>query len=237
MGERPPAVYGPAAKPSQRSGVLFAFQGNGNDSVSVSKGAPAGRRDWAQAMRFAQPRARSVRLGCSYDPKAGALRAWQDDQAQGPVTSGRPAPKDGRYIVFVAFSPVAVERLRVRPGVAPAASAPPEPAAGSVRVVLTDGKQITAQSVALADGRFSLQIGGDEPQLESGQVASIRFPAPNGKPSEGAEAVRVVTSDGRFTLSACTLSQERLMGQSEILGALSIPRERVRSIQFLRASP
>jgi hypothetical protein len=237
MGERPPAVYGPAAKPSQRSGVLFAFQGTGNDSVSVSNGAPAGRRDWAQSLRFAEPRARSVRLGCSYDPKDGTLRAWQDDQTQGPLTSGRPPPKEGRYVVFVAFSPVSIERFRVQPGVVPAGSAQPEPAAGSVRVALTNGKAITAQSVTFADGRFSLQTGRDEPQPEPGRVASIRFPAPNGKPSTPEAAVRVVTSDGRFTLRACTLSPDRLMGQSEILGALSIPRDRVRCIHFLHASP
>jgi hypothetical protein len=238
MGERPPAVYGPAAKPSQRSGVLFAFRGDGKDSVGVSNGAPAGRRDWSQSLRFDPPRARSVRLGCSCDPKDGTLRAWQDDQTQGPVTSGRPAPKDGRYVVFVAFSPISIKRLRVRPGVVPAGGAPPEPAAGSVQVTLTNGNAMTAQSVTLADGRFSLRTGHDEPQPEPGQVASIQFAAPNGNPSTPeAAAVRVVTSDGRFTLRSCTLSPDRLMGQSEILGALSIPRDRVRSIHFLRASP
>ena len=101
MGERPPAVFGPAAAPSQRSGVMFAFRSSGSDSVGVSKGAPAARRDWAQALPFSQQRVRSVRLRCSYDPKDGTIRAWQDDQAQGPITSGRPGPKDGRYVVFV----------------------------------------------------------------------------------------------------------------------------------------
>ncbi len=236
MGERPPAVLGPAAAPSQRSGVMFAFRSSGSDSVGVSKGAPATRRDWAQALPFSQQRVRSVRLRCSYDPRDGTIRAWQDDQAQGPITSGRPGPKDGRYVVFVAFAPVSIKRLCVLPGVVPPDAAP-EPAAGSVRVTLTNGSAITAQSVALADGLFSLQTGHDQMQPDPAQVACIRFPAPSGKPPAPEAAVRVVTSEGRFTLRSCTLSADRLMGQSDILGALSIPRDRVRSILFLRPSP
>jgi len=236
MGERPPAVYGPAAAPSQRSGVLFGFRGNGNDMVSLSKGAPAARRDWAQSLRFAAPRALSVRLRCSYDPKDSTVRAWQDDQAQGPFAAPRPGPKDGLYVVFAGFAPVSIKRLRVLPGVVTAGGAP-APAAGSVRVTLTNGNAITAQSVTLADGRFSLQTGHDEVQPDLGQVASIQFPAPGGKPLAPEAAVRVVTSEGRFTLRSCTLSADRLTGQSEFLGAVSIPRDRVRSILFLRPSP
>jgi hypothetical protein len=138
--------------------------------------------------------------------------------------------------VFVAFSPVSIKRIRVRPGVVPAGGAP-GPAAGSVRVTLTNGNAMTAQSVTLAAGRFSLQTGHDEAQLEPGQVASVQFAAPNGKPPAPEAAVRVLTGDGRFTLRSCTLSTDRLMGQSEILGAVSIPRDRVRSIHFLRPSP
>jgi hypothetical protein len=236
IGERPPAVYGPAAAPSQRSGVLFSFRSSGNDSVGVSTGSPAARRDWAQALRFTPQRARGVRLRCSYNPIDSTVRAWQDDQAQGPITAGRPGPKAGLYVVFVGFAPVSIQRLRVLPGVVRPDGAP-EPAAGSVRVALTNGNVITAQSVTLADGRFSLQTGHDEAQPDPGQVASIRFPAPNDKPPAPEAAVRVVTSEGRFTLRSCTLSADRLTGQSEILGAVSIPRDRVRSIHFLRASP
>ena len=146
-------------------------------------------------------------------------------------------PKDGHYVVFVAYSPVAIKRLRVLPGVA-LPGGEPEPAAGSVRVALTNGDTMTAQSVTLADGRFSIQTGYGETQPEPGQVASIRFAGQAGKPAAPeATAACVVTSEGRFTLNSCTLSADRLTGQSEILGAVSIPRDRVRSIQFLRASP
>ena len=63
------------------------------------------------------------------------------------------------------------------------------------------------------------------------------FPRRADKPLAPEAAVRVVTSEGRFTLRSCTLSADRLTGQSDILGAVSIPRDRVRSILFLRPSP
>ena len=228
-------VNGQPARPNPRSGVAFAFRSNGIGSVAVWNGSSGGRRDSMQSFRFAQQPARSVRLRCSYDPKDGTARAWQNEQMQGPVTA-RNTPKEGRYVVFVAFSPVSIKRLRVLPGVV-LAGIEPGPAAGSVRVTLTNGEAMTAQWVTLADGRLSLQTDHGEARLESGQVASIQFAGPNGKPLAPEEAVRVVTSEGRFTLRSCTLSADGLAGQSEILGAVSIPRDRVRSIRFLRASP
>jgi len=229
------AVNAQPSKPAPRSGLAFAFRGNGIGSVEVWNGSAGGKRDSVQPLRFAQQPIRSVRLRCSYDPKGGAVSAWQNEQAQGPLTVAK-APKEGRYVVFVAFSPVSIKRLRVLPGVVPAGGGP-KPVAGSARVTLTNGSAVTAQSVTLADGQFSLQTANGETQPESGQVASIQFAGPRGSPLAPETAVRVVTSEGRFTLRSCTLSADRLAGQSEILGALSIPRDRVRSIHFLRASP
>jgi hypothetical protein len=230
------SVNGQPARPRPRSGVTVAFRGNGLGNVAVWNGSPSGRRDSSQPLRFVSQAARSLQLRCSYDPKEGAVRAWQGEQAQGPI-SVRNAPKEGRYVVFIGFSPVAIRRLRVWPGiVAPGSES--EPAAGSVRVALMDGSVLTAQGLTLADGRFSLQTGQGEVQPEPGGVAAIEFGGLNGRPSAAeAAAVRVGTSEGRFTLRSCVLSADRLIGQSEILGALSIPRDRVRSIQFLRGSP
>jgi hypothetical protein len=237
---------GQRATPSPRSGMVFDFRGNGNGSVGVRNWPPAGKSDWSQPLQFAPQAAHSARLRFSYDPKDGTVRVGQDERMQGPFTA-RDAPKDGRYVVFVGFSPVAIKRLRVLPGIV-LPGGEPEPSAGSVRVALTNGDTMTAQSVTLADGRFSIKTGYGEAQPELGQVASLQFAGPGGKPlapsvpSPGTErgeatAVCVVTSEGRFTLRSCTLSAERLAGQSEILGAVFIPRDRVRSIHFLRASP
>jgi hypothetical protein len=229
------SVNGRPARPRPRSGVEAAFRGNGFGSVRVWNGSPPARRDAFQPVRFVVPPARSFRLRCSYDPKGGAVRAWQEEQAQGPF-SVRNAPKEGRYVVFVGFSPVAIRRLRVWPGIVPPGSEP-EPAAGSVQVALTDGSVLTGQGLRLADGRFSLRTGQGEAQHELSRVASIRFGGPSGQPLASEAAIRVVTTEGRFTLRSCTLSADRLAGQSELLGALSIPRDCVRSILFRGRSP
>jgi hypothetical protein len=221
---------------------MFNFRGNGSGSVEARNlplvgtvQSDAARNGWSQALKFAPPVARSLRLRCSYDPKDGAVRAWRGEQIQGPFTA-REAPKDGRYVVFVAFSPVSIKRLRVLPGVVPPAGVP-QPAEGPVRISLTNGDTMTAQSVTLSDGRFSIKAGYGETQTEPGQVASLQFGGRVGKPVASEAAARVVTSEGRFTLRSCTLSAERLAGQSEVFGAMSIPRDRVRSIQFLRETP
>jgi hypothetical protein len=229
------SVNGRPARPRPRSGVEVAFRGNGFGAVGVWNGSPLARRDSLQRVRFAALPARSCQLRCSYDPKGGAVRAWQEEEAQGPI-SVRNAPKEGRYVVFVALSPVAIRRLRVWPGIVPPGSEP-EPAAGSVQVALADGSVLTGEGVRLADGRFSLRTGQGEAQYELSRVASIRFGAPSGQPLASGPAIRVVTTEGRFTLRSCTLSADRLAGQSELLGALSIPRDCVRSILFQRRSP
>jgi hypothetical protein len=139
--------------------------------------------------------------------------------------------------VFSEFSPLAIKRLRVLPAIV-LPEAEPKASPGSVQVALTNGETIIAQSATLAGGRFSITTAYGETQPRTDEVASLRFAAQGGKPlALEATAVRVVTSEGRFTLRSCTLSAERLAGQSEILGAISIPRDRVRSIHFLRPSP
>ncbi len=233
----PPGQNGRPAQiaPIPRSGVVCAFRGNGYANVAVWNGAQNGQRNASQTLRFAPQPAHDVRLRCSYDPKDGTVSAWQNEQMQGTVTV-RNAPKDGLYAVFVGYSPMAIRRLRVMPGIVPPGGEP-KPAAGAIRVALTNGDVITAQSVTLSDGRFSLQTDHGEARLEPDQIASIRFAAPAAKPPERNAAVRVAGSDGRFTLRSCTLSAGGCAGQSEILGAISILRDRVRSIQFLRGTP
>jgi len=227
-------INGRPANPNPRSGVVGAFRGNGYTNLAAWNGAQNGQRAASQSLRIAPQPGPVVQLRCSFDPQDGTIRAWQNEQPQGTVTV-RNAPKDGLYAVFVAYSPMAIRRLRVLPGVV-LPGGEPEPAAGSVRVALTNGDVITAQSVSLADGRFSLQTDHGEARLESAQIASIRFAAPAAKPAAPEAAVRVAGSDGRFTLRSCTLSAGGFAGQSDILGAVSILRDRVRSIQFLRGS-
>jgi hypothetical protein len=223
--------------PSRRSVVVLNFQGNGEGTVGIGNWPPVGNEDWSGPLHFALKTAPNVRLRLSYDPKDGTVRAWQDEQMLGPFRGhdeGR--PKDGRYVVFVAFSPVAIKRLRVLPGVVPPGGEP-KAESGSVSITLTNGDTMTAQSVTFADGRFTIKTGYGETRTEPGQVASLQFAGQGDKPVADEAAVRVVTSEGRLTLRSCTLTADRLAGQSEIYGAVAIPRDRVRSIQFLRAAP
>ena len=88
-----------------------------------------------------------------------------------------------------------------------------------------------------AEGKFTLatDFGDIEPELN--RVESVRLPHRAAtSPAQEAEAV-VQTTEGVFTLRSCALADDRLTGQSDLFGSVSLQRDALRSIQFRRSAP
>jgi hypothetical protein len=217
---------------NMRSGVSFNFWGQGGGvNVATPEMGRQNLGNWG-ANRWAP----HARLRLQYDPKEGTIQPWVDDNMPADQYRFNPSPKTGKYVLFIAHGPLAVKHLRVLPGLVAPNQAPPPPT-DSVQVALHNGDTISAKAVTFAEGKFTIvtDFGNIEP--ESKRVESVRFPrraaAP---PANEAEAV-VLTTEGSFTLRSCVLSEDRLTGESDLFGSVSLKRDAIRSIRFRRSAP
>ncbi len=176
-----------------------------------------------------------------YDPHDGAIQPWLSDVPNlGDTLAGQyrftTGPRTGRYVLFVANTPLAVWHLRAEPGLVPPRKALPA-SLDSVQVMLLNGDTISAKAVTFAEGKFTIvtDFGNIEPELK--RVQLVRFPrraaAPPAQPAEAT----VQTTEGDFTLRSCVLAGDRLTGQSDLFGPVSLQRDALRSIRFRRGAP
>jgi len=203
-----------------------------------------------------------AKLRVSYDPANGSVLTWLDDQ-KGDEFKAAAAPKEGPYVLFTTRTPLAIRRLRLLRGVAPPAEQA-DPAGDAPRVVMSDGDIVTPKSVALADGRFLIKTDFGDMQPEMRDVAAVYLNRRSGPAKEGpssspatpsvtppppagpaatpspppapdTENMRVLTTDGQFTLRSCALSDDFLTGRSAFLGAISLKRDSLRLIRFFHS--
>jgi hypothetical protein len=91
--------------------------------------------------------------------------------------------------------------------------------------------------VTFAEGKFTIitEFGDIEPELK--RVESVRFPPRSATPPAKEAEAAVQTTEGRFTLRSCVLADDRLTGQSDLFGSVSLKRDAIRSIRFRRSAP
>jgi hypothetical protein len=223
------------------NGISFHLKGNDSGCTAVTPEAGVQNLgSWGTGSTLVS-KAR-IQFQVQYDPKEGMIQPWlSDTPALGDTPAGQyrftPGPKSGRYVLFVTNVPLAVRHLRAEPGFVPPRKMPaPEP--DSAQVMLLNGDTISAKAVTFAEGKFTVvtDFGNIEPELKRVQV--VRFPHRAAAPSPSPEAEATVrTTEGCFTLHSCVLADDKFTGQSDSFGAVSLPRDAIRSIRFRRSAP
>ena len=244
----------PIRQSSERNGISFALSNDADvlEIYCANKGN-TGNVGVAQFPRVLPGGTRSPRsrakLTVSYDPANGSIQTWLDNQKGNEFTAAA-APKEGSYVLFVmpTPTPLAIRRLRVLPGVVPP-TAEADPASDEPRVAMLDGDIVTAKGVTFADGRFLVKTDFGDMQPEMSRVAAVYLkrrgdpakdapasPPPAAAPgAPDASTIRVLTTDGVFTLRSCALTGDLLTGRSAIFGAVSLKRNSVRLIRFFHS--
>ena len=226
------------------SGVFFHLKGNDSGCAVVTPEAGVQNLgSWGTGSQLVN-KAR-IQFQVQYDPKEGMIQPWlSDTPALGDTAAGQyrftAGPKTGRYVLFVTNTPLAVRHLRAEPGFIPPRKLL-TPAPDSAQVMLLNGDSISAKAVTFADGKFTVttDFGNIEPELK--RVQLVRFPrraaAPAAAPSAPPADATVQTTEGCFTLRSCVLANDKFTGQSDLLGAVTLQRDAIRSIRFRRAAP
>ncbi len=225
---------------NMRNGIFFHLKGNDSGCAAVTPEAGVQNLgSWGTGNQLVSKT--RIQFQLQYDPKDGAIQPWVSDVPNlGDTLAGQyrftVGPKTGRYVLFVANTPLAVRHLRVEPGLVPPRKATPA-AMDTVQVMLLNGDTISAKSVTFAEGKFTIvtDFGNIEPELK--RVQLVRFPRrAAATPALPAEAT-VQTTEGNFTLRSCVLADDRLTGQSDLFGSVSLQRDALRSIRFRRGAP
>jgi hypothetical protein len=233
-------VYGDRPDLQLHNGVFFHLKGNDSGCAVVTPEAGVQNLgSWGTGNQLVSKS--RIQFQLQYDPKEGTIQPWVSDVPNlGDTLAGQyrftAGPRTGRYVLFVANTPLAVRHLRVEPGfVSPRKTLPAE--MDSVQVMLLNGDTISAKAVTFAEGKFTIvtDFGNIEPELK--RVQLVRFPRRAAAPPVQPAEATVQTTQGNFTLHSCVLAGDRLTGQSDLFGAVSLQRDALRSIRFRRGAP
>jgi len=176
----------------------------------------------------------AVSLRLAFDPVERDVRMWLNDavayEGKVPADMG-----DGRFVMFAAQQPLAIESIRVYRGMesgggAEDAEAPEE---DGVRIVFVNGDKLSASAVTLVESGFELTTEHGTLVCPPENLSRIVF----GKggveaPPEQAGDIVVTTNAGRLTLRIGSMDEDRLVGTSAAAGAIEIRRSALRSIRF-----
>lgn len=171
----------------------------------------------------------TLRFG--YDPESHKSRFWMNGQlvAEADVASG---PARGKYVMLGTQYGCRIKSIRMISGVAtPAEVAAAKSETDVVHFLNKD--HLTAKSLLLANGEFSVVTPYGELKSPAAKVASITFSTrEQEKPRRQRGDVLVQTSNSRLTLAPESLDDTSLVATSDYLGKVTVPRDRVKSIRF-----
>jgi len=173
------------------------------------------------------------RITC--DPRAGDMRLWAGDR-QLLSSRGQGLEHWSRF-ALTCTTGLAIKRIRIRPGVHPPGGDPEEkdddPDAVDTRVILQNGDAITPEAIAFADGVFVLTVLGTEMKCPAERIKRLDLVSEKqARPRRRKGEARVRAGGAFLTLRIRELTAETLIGDSEYLGEVRIPRKALRGMQF-----
>ena len=225
---------------NMHNGVCFHLKGNDSGCAVVTP--EAGVQNLGAWGTGSQLVAKSrFQFQLQYDPQRWRDSAVAERRAEPGRHAGGPVPvhrrPEDRAIRAVRREHAAGRLASPRePGLVPPRKALPA-ALDSVQVMLLNGDTISAKAVTFAEGKFTIvtDFGNIEPELK--RVQLVRFPRRAAAPPAQQAEATVQTTEGDFTLRSCVLADDRLTGQSDLFGPVSLQRDALRSIRFRRGAP
>jgi len=178
---------------------------------------------------------RSVQEGTvrfAYDPVASEAKLWLDAAELGSATV--PAKlTNGQYVMLVANGPCRVSDLRVLRGVVPPSETEKAGEQEADVLDLNNRDRMSASSVTLTDGMFTVKTAFGELQIETANVSRIIFRTKEREePRRQKGDVRVSAAGSMLTLQLHELTAEHLIGKSECYGDVKIERGKLAGIAF-----
>jgi hypothetical protein len=171
----------------------------------------------------------------AYDPATSAGRLWADQSAL--FTMNLRGPQKCKRLSLTLPSSARVKSIRVRPGMHPPGDDPDDdgdlPEAKATRVVLTNGDTVTPSKVAFADDVFLLTVQGVVIKCPPARIKRLDLPHENrARPRRRAGDARLRAGRACLTLRVRELTADTLLGDSDYLGEVRIPRKVLRGMQF-----
>ncbi len=211
-------------------GVNSVYANVFNDLANVGWCRDRGSNTIGNDRRGPLPRGQNV-MRFSFDPASKKARIWLNGNlaAEADVPQG---PASGKQVMVGAPYGCRIKSVSVTGG-APAGPAVPPAGADADRVVFANGDQVSARSVALANGTLAVATDFGELNSPVAKVASVAFRVavqPGPRPRTG--EVLVQTRTGRLTLRLESLGDAGLVGASDCLGRVTVKRQAIRAIKF-----
>jgi hypothetical protein len=206
---------------AQNGYSITAWKGASQRSTVIS-GLPA-RPGEAQEVRIA------------YDPATTEVKLWINGQVLNE-TKAPGAPKLGKYIVFSAQDSCDLKSLAAFDGIAVPGTAGKDADPNHETIVYQGGERMRAETIALADGVFSVQTTFSEKPLSvpAGKVTAILMSqAGRETPPPPEHPVQIGLPKSLITVELVELTAKTATAKSPYLGDIRIARDAIQSLRFL----
>jgi len=202
----------------QHSELYLQYAQNG--STRSINNRSLGRRIQSGVIRFC------------YDPETSKARMWLDETDFGEHVVPSKLTSGG-YVLFTSHSPCKVEYVNVYPGIVPPAQHGTKGEEETERIQFSNKDRVSAKSVTMAEGVFSVQTSYGELKCPVAKVDNILFRKKGQEvPRRRKGDVRVETADSRMTIRFIELTGEHLLGEADHFGEVKIRRECIKGIRF-----
>jgi len=177
-----------------------------------------------------------VKLLCSYEPKTGRVRAWINDKKICDKTHSAPFLKEGTSVVLSGSGNTALRfgSIRIYRGVVEPSGRVDKAEPELDSIFTLNGDRITAKSLKAANNRLIAETEIGPVTIDMAKVARIIFRS-KGRvtPEPGKANVTLQTSGSRLTLQLASLTSDRILGRSAVLGKVDIPRNVLKELVFI----
>jgi hypothetical protein len=225
------ALFSDRLETEGRNCVTTAFMGNEIRLIEIIEGNATqfSQRNYGSAFT-------SGILRAAYDPAAGKVRVWMNDQDMGEYVLPVKLEK-GQFVMFGSNVPLRVDYVRLMRGIVPPLGDEESrgaPADESIAVRLANGDHVAATKVSMVDGQFVLATSYGDIKCAPGQVSRMVFGRKSSATPARAKAdVNVRTGGSRMTLQFDRLTADVLIGHSDAYGGeVRLRRTGIREIQF-----
>jgi len=171
----------------------------------------------------------------AYDPATSAGRLWSNENAL--FTRNLRGPQKCNRFSLTLPSGSRVKFIRIRPGMhAPGSDSGEDgdaPDGKSTRVVLVNGDTLTPSKLAFAGGVFLLTVQGVELKCPPERIKRLDLAGEDrARPRRRNGDARLRAGRASLTLRVRELTADTLIGDSDYLGEVRIPRKALRGVQF-----
>ena len=199
--------------------------------VNLSYAQRGGTNTAQQTRLKSSPKKGTLRL--AYDPKTQLAKLWFNDKLMCEKNiPGKLA--SGQFVMFSSEQSCTISDLRVVQGIIPPGKALGKTNKDADIILLNKNDKLTATSVVMEDNVFDIKTTLDaKSTVNLEAVRSVIFrKSDQAKPRLHKNDVLVILPQSLITMELEQMTEEFLIGRTEIIGDLKIPRKSIKAVRF-----